>query len=164
MRKKCRSGRRWAIWALVGSATILAGCPVEVPRPARVYELTDSGVVESVEELDGGGLRVTLERGERIDLDAHAVELGSEIVPPGHLLLVGSSGSSTGYIALREREDCYVLNEPAVDDGSHILFNFGLRLPKAPQFDSGPIDGDRFPSFREGFCISSAGEVVRYGS
>ena len=45
------------------------------------------------------------------------------------------------------------------------MFDFGLRLPKAPGFDPGPVDDGRFSAgFFEGdFCISAAGEVVRYG-
>ena len=111
--------------------------------PAQVYELTDSGVVESVEELEDGGLRVALAGEESVQLEAGALGLDSEIVPVGDLLLVGSTGSSTTYVTLRERDECYVLNEPAIDDGTHMIFDFGLRLPKSPDFDPGSVDDHR---------------------
>jgi hypothetical protein len=155
---------RIAVAFLAVMALVLAGCRTDLPRPAVVYELTDSGVVTSVEEIQGGGLRVALARGESIDLLLGAVDLYGEIPVAGELILVGSNGSSLGYATTRERDECYVLNEPAVEDGTHILFDFGLRLPKSPRFDPGPIDDGRFPSFREGFCINTAGEVIRYGS
>lgn len=141
----------------------LAGCPVKDPAPNQVYELTDRGVVQSVEDIEGGR-RVWFARGESIELEYGAVDLDSEVIPLGDLLLVGSNGSATAYVTLRERGACYVLNEPAVDDGTHLVFDFGLRLPKSPRFDPGPIDDGRFPSFQEGFCINAAGEVLRYGS
>lgn len=68
------------------------------------------------------------------------------------------------YATLGLGTDGYYLNEPARDHGSHIVFRSVLRLPKAPEFDPGAIDDGRFPSFREGFCVNSAGEVVGYGS
>ena len=141
------------------------GCPVEDPTPTRVYELTDSGVVESVEQIEGGGLRVALARGDSLDILPGAVDLYGELVLPDELLLMGSSDSGDAYVTLGTVLDaCYILEEPAVDDGTHLVFDFGLRLPKAPGFDPGPIDDGRFPSFMEGFCINAAGEVVRYGS
>lgn len=135
--------------------------------PTPVYELTASGVVESVEDIEGGGLRVSLARGESVDLLPAAVDLyGGEIILPGDLILVGTTGSAVGYATTRQRDACYVLNEPAVDDGTHIVFDFGLRLPKAPGFDPGPVDDGRFRpgSFLDGFCLNAAGEVLRFGS
>ena len=155
--------RASALVVVVALATLIAGCRTEVPRPVTVYELSASGVVESVEEIEGGR-RVWFAGGESIELDYGAVSLGSDPVPAGYLLLVGSNGSTTAYVTLWDHEECWVLNEPAVDDGTHLVFDFGLRLPKASGFDPGPNDTARFPSFREGFCINPAGEVVRYGA
>jgi hypothetical protein len=153
------------IGALTCLALLLTGCPGTGPRrPSVVYELTDTGVVVSVEELDGGGLRVAMARGESIDLLGNATDLYGEIVSPDELILIGTHESAIGYATTRGRDDgCFVLNEPAFDDGTHILFDFGLRLPKTPLFDPGTVDDGWFPSATEGFCINGAGEVVRYG-
>ena len=150
--------------ALIG--LLIAGCRTQVQRPAVIYDLTASGVVEAVEEIEGGGLRLSLASGESIDLFPGAVPLYGEIILPGELILVGTTGSAVAYATARERDPCYVLNQPALDDGAHVVFGFGLRLPKAPAFDPGPVDDGQFlAGFGEGgFCINSAGEVVSYGS
>jgi hypothetical protein len=130
-----------------------------------VYEFSDSAVVESVEEIPRGGLRVGLVGGDDIELLPGVVELYGGIVVPDDLLLVGTTDSGVrGFVTLGTVLDaCYILEEPAVDDGTHILFDWGLRLPKARGFDPGPADDGRFESFREGFCINTDGEVVSYG-
>lgn len=131
--------------------------------------MTDSGVVESVEEMESDGWRVTLTRGEEVAVGTASLDEGS--IQPDDLLILATSPSGAGgpatlntYVTLRLSTVGYYLEEPARDDGSHIVFRSGLRLPKAPEFEPGPIDDGRFPSFREGFCINPAGEVVAYGS
>lgn len=44
----------------------LLACDYNAPWPpdGRIYDMTDSGVVESVEEMESDGWRVTLTRGE----------------------------------------------------------------------------------------------------
>ena len=110
-------------------------------------------------------MRVALAAGESVDVPPGAVDLYGEIILAGELIMLGNNGAGVGYATLGIVLDgCYILEEPAVDDGTHILFDFGLRLPKSPRFDPGPIDDGRFPSFREGFCINATGEVLRYGA
>ena len=153
-------------WLAVVALLALAGCEFEMRRPSVVYEFSESGVVESVDEIPDG-IRVTFTHGDAIELGAstHDVDLYGELILEGELLLIGLHNSSIGYATLSIVLDaCYILDEPAVDDGKKVLFRFGLRLPKAPDFDPGAIDNGQFPSFREGFCINSSGEVVRYGS
>ena len=129
--------------------------------------MTESGVIESVEEMEEGGWRVTLASGEEVAVGTGRLSGGWP--EPGDLLVLASSETAhttvNVYATLRPRADGYVLNEPARADGSHIVFRNGLRLPKARGFDPGTIEDDgRYPSFREGFCVNSAGEVVGYGS
>ena len=59
--------------------------------------------------------------------------------------------------------ECYSLGAPAFDDGTHILFEFGLLLPKRADFDPGTVRGDEFSAIRSGFCIDESGSVVSYG-
>jgi hypothetical protein len=144
----------------------LVACEFQMRRPAVEYTLDASHVVESVAEVDGG-IRVTFADGGTLELGETTsdVALHGNLISPGELLLVGQHGDAIGYATTWLGSDgCYVLNEPAVDDGSHILFRFALRLPKAEDFDPGPVRNGQFPSFREGFCINSGGEVVSYGS
>jgi len=132
--------------------------------------MTESGVVQSVEEM-AGGWRVALTNGEEVAVGTSSPLHGGRIEPGDLLVLATSPGVEADglttlntYATLRLGPDGYYLDEPARDDSSHIVFRSGLRLPKAPEFDPGAIDDGRFPSFREGFCINSAGEVVGYGS
>lgn len=132
--------------------------------------MTDSGVVESAEEMEGGGWRVTLTRGEEVAVGTASLDEG--LIEPDDLLILATSPSGADapatlntYVTLRLGADGYYLQEPARDDGSHIVFRSGLRLPKAPEFDPGHIDDGRFPpSFWDQFCVNPAGEVVGYGS
>lgn len=54
------------------------------------------------------------------------------------------------------------LAEPALDDGSHVVFVNGLRLPKVEGFEPGLDEGQTYQDPRAGFAINSAGEVVAY--
>jgi hypothetical protein len=52
----------------------------------------------------------------------------------------------------------------ASDAGDSIVFDVGIRLPKAPDFDPGGVTGDEFraaPGIP--FCIGAGGRVVSYG-
>ena len=126
--------------------------------------MTDSGVVESVEETNDE-LRVALTRGETVVLTDTFRIYGGGIEPGELLVLAVSPGGADAYATLRVDPDGYhFLGEPAVDDGSHILFLNGLRLPKTPEFDPGTIDDGAFPSAWESFCITAAGAVFGYGT
>lgn len=155
--------------ALVVALMLLQGCDYEPPWPpgGRIYEMTEAGVVESVEAATGEW-RVTLASGAELTVGTASLYEGG--IQPGDLLVLATSPEAEGapatlnrYATLRPGMDGYYLSEPARDDGAHILFRSGLRLPKSPEFDPGPIDDGRFPSYREGFCINSAGEVLGYG-
>lgn len=153
-------------------ALVLLGCDYDPPWPpgGQIFDMTESGVVQSVEEARGGW-RVVLANGEEVAVGTSR-GLHGEVIEPGDLLVLATSpaveaeglAKANRYASLRLSTDGYYLDEPARDDGSHIVFRSGLRLPKAPEFDPGANDDGRFPSFREGFCINSAGEVVGYGS
>ncbi len=56
---------------------------------------------------------------------------------------------------------CYVVEGVASDVGDAIAFDFGLRLPKADDFDPGSVRGGRFanPAGPQ-FCVNDAGEVM----
>jgi hypothetical protein len=144
----------------------VAGCDYNPQRPpdARIYDMTDSGVVESVEETDDE-LRVVLTRDEIVVLTDSFLLYGGGVEPGELLVLAISPGGADAYATLRVGPDGYhILGEPAVDDGSHILFLNGLRLPKTQEFDPGPIDDGAFPSAWERFCINTAGAVIGYGT
>ena len=142
-----------------------SGCDYNPPRPpdARIYDMTDSGVVESVEEMADGEMRVTLAgRDEVVVVSPNAHRLDGGGMEPDELLVLAASPRGAPAYASFPYVSGYSVVEPALDDGSHILFLNGLRLPKSPEFDPGPIDDGAFPAGREGFCLNAAGEVLGY--
>ena len=60
---------------------------------------------------------------------------------------------------------CFLLATNGVDDGDHIKFGNGLRLPKAATFNAGiyaPTNGEyNYPQVT--FCVDDAGFVTSYG-
>jgi hypothetical protein len=149
---------------LIALAIVLAGClPEAISTPSTIYEPTVVGVIESVTELEGGGAVVELSTGDEITLGA-----GAPIFGPGpnvgELFLYGHDAAGHWYATLRDSEgECFALNQPALDDGGHIVFEFGLRLPKRADFDPGPARGGRFSAIQSGFCVDQGGRVVAYG-
>lgn len=154
-----------AIAAIVLLAALLSACPV-APRnpPSVIYEPTVFGVVEGWEEIEGGGLSVRFVDGRQVTIATEAAALVGNLPQPTNLLLLDSVEAAGWFAAIIDDDlGCYVLEKPAVDDGTHILFDFGLRMPKAAGFDPGPVDDGRFPAHRESFCLSADAEVLGYG-
>lgn len=152
---------------LVTLAMLLAGCPAPPSgTPSAIYEPTVVGVVDHWEEIESGGLLVTFIDGRQVTTAVGAnVIVGRNLPIQTDLLLLDSQDRAPWFAAIRDTDlGCYALDEPAVDDGTHILFDIGLRLRKAPGFDPGAVDDGRFGARRESFCINAAGEVVGYGT
>ena len=66
-----------------------------------------------------------------------------------------------------EDSDCYWWKEAATDDGTHIVPDNGLRLPKAEAFDGqGWPENGRYDYSLSGYyvqsCINANGEVIEY--
>lgn len=92
------------------------------------------------------------------------------------LLLSGEVNGQRWWIALVDMSpggpqmpaDCFGLDAKGADQGDAIVFDFGLRLPKASDFDP----GGQFPDGRYDapgggggparFCINPDGEVTAY--
>jgi hypothetical protein len=62
----------------------------------------------------------------------------------------------------RRPPGCFDLLLGGVDDGDHIKFENGLRLPKAAGFDPGRAKTGVYQIPLVGFCINSFGAVTRY--
>ena len=112
-----------------------------------------------------------------LDVDGSRVELNDDALQiHGHpsldgLVLVGSTGGRTWYVALADPgvgSDCFLLaSGSAIDEGPTVLFPidemYGLRLDKAAEWSVPPpfeMDGDRYPSWLTGWCVNADGEVT----
>lgn len=57
---------------------------------------------------------------------------------------------------------CYQIGARAIDHGEALIFNFGLRVQKADDYDPGSISGTRYGNPQGGFCLNEDGEVTEY--
>lgn len=134
-----------------------------MPSPFTTYDPEVVGVIESVTALQGGGAVVNLANSQSVTLGVAPTALNGTGLDLGDLFLYGKRGNDEWYARLRRAEgSCYALNKPAIDEGAFIHFSFGLRLPKAVNFDPGVVDDGRFSAIRHQFCVNARGQVVAY--
>jgi hypothetical protein len=127
------------------------------------------GVIEASERLEGRIVRIELAGEQAVEIDVgRAVRLdrsrgGQEV---GTLLLAGSHAGEQWYMSLTEMQqsDCFGLHSDGSDDGDHVIFDIGLRLPKADDFDPGPVRDGRYDTggADDIFCITPSGEVLSF--
>jgi hypothetical protein len=156
------------VLAALVSAVLLAGCARQPERdplvPDRVYTPTIVGVVESEEFIGVRSVQLTLDDGRtlQLDLDA-ATAVGNYPEPePGYLLLYGEEADGPWYVAVSGNPSCFGIGARAIDEGDAIVFNFGLRVPKADNYDSGSVSGTRYDNPRASFCLNQDGQVTEY--
>lgn len=156
--------------AILSLPLIIAGCFL-----FRPMELTPSvvGVIASSENTTGVW-RYVLESGEsvEIDFDQTSTLAGARGGGPGSLLFYGEEPDPWHFTLEESAPDelpgCYWWQAVGVDDDTHIVFENGLRLPKAPDFDgqSWPQDGRYDLPVPGGdvapFCMNQRGEVAAY--
>lgn len=157
-----------AVALLLLTACVLSGPPVRNPSVVGV-------IVSS--ELTNVGTVFELENGQSVEIQRAVTLLeGSRGGGDPGTLLFHRNGNEPFYfgltvIAPHARPGCFDMDGPAVDDGTHISFKNGLRLPKAPDFDGQgwPRNGryDK-PAYAGGgyspFCVNLRGEVTVYRS
>lgn len=147
---------------------LLAGC---FWTKAEVLTPTTVGVATDVERLAGRSVAYHLASGEVAEVDLATADLTPEGgAGEGMLLLTGTRASGrTWLIALYPNTaadvppGCFQLLATGVGNGDSIDFSSGLRLPKAPNFDPGPVANDHYNFEQVAFCISELGEVLSYG-
>ena len=160
---------------MIGVAFLLSACPaLPQPDPAvsqrdplvpdKVYEPTAVGVVEAEERLGGNLVLITLDDGRQLQIDLNeAARVGNYPQPePGYLLLYGEDDAGPWYVAVSGNPSCFGIGARAIDHGDALIFNFGLRVPKADNYDPGSVSGTRYDNPRAGFCLNGDGEVTEY--
>lgn len=159
--------------ALLWLGTILLGVWLEpVPDP---HDPSVAGVVAAeATRLMGEGSRweYRLENGESVTIDydiAEPLPNSSSTGEKGSLLVYGTTDEQPWYFGMSElKAGCFALSDKARDEGGAILFDNGLRLPKASDFsdrygykENGRIKGSG-PAGTETFCINDRAEVAYY--
>jgi len=149
-------------------ALSVVGCPAaplaDPLVPERLYAPSVAGVVEAEERLEGNVVRLTLDGGREIEIDLrHATRVADHPQPdPGYLILYGEATDGPWYVAIAGNPSCFLVHGRAIDHGEFMVFEFGLRVPKAEGYDPGSASGPRYDSPRGAFCLNSDGSVTEY--
>lgn len=163
-----KSRRGAALLVMLGLGLGLGGCPQQPQRdplaPDRMYSPTVVGVVESEEFVAVRTVSLTLDDGRvfEIDLGAATAVGGYPEPEPGYLLLYGEEHDGAWYVAISGNPSCFGIGARAIDHGDAIVFDFGLRVPKADDYDPGSVSGSRYSNPQAGFCLNERGEVTEY--
>lgn len=157
---------------LLLTVPLLAGCFGSASAPPRTPDAI--GVVATTDWIPNAGRTATfeLDSGSRVEIDlasAHLL-LGEGAPGTGDLLVTGIDASGARWLfglARVERKDlpprCYRLQSAGIGHDGSIDMAIGVRLPKSPDFDPGPIRNDQYTTETYGFCLNSRGEVISYG-
>jgi hypothetical protein len=152
-------------------ALVLAACKTGVDIPDIVHEPELAGEIVQRVDLAEGPIELTLSGGERIELDRMtAANLRPGTDPnEGDLLLYGTEPDGPWFWSGPLLDDpvtgrqCAGIPGPALDDGEAIVFEIGMRLPKAADFDPAEQRDGVFSNPTREFCIDEFGEVTRFG-
>lgn len=157
------------LWSAPALVPIAFGMVVLFTTPPPSSRVPDTvGVISSVKHTNGATV-VTLESGATVE-----VNLSGERLYPGPsdegLLLSGIHDGRSWYFILgtyRSDPTCFELEDTATDMDTHILFDSGVLLPKAPGFRrlDRPHE-DRYEDLAQigftPFCLNDRGEVTDY--
>jgi hypothetical protein len=122
-------------------------------------------VIESMNGIENMRFEIRLVDGEllEVDLGNATSEPQSRTPNPGDLLIYVDDVSGKPWVlAVSGQPSCFMVMERAIDEGDHLVFETGLRLPKAEDYDPGwpgPLEeyGDQAR-----FCINEEGVVTHY--
>jgi hypothetical protein len=145
----------------------MTGC---LPSPAVVPEVTFEpstvSVIGSVVPIGGDTLEFDLGAGQSFTY--HPAEALSDIVPTAQDMLLAGQREGGGQWAMVVRHDsaggiCYRVRAPAFVRDRRVVFNNGLSLAMAPDFDPASAGSDGvWANDQAGFCIDMSGRVVSY--
>lgn len=150
---------------------VASGCDTGVDIPDVVREPEIAGEIERRADLPDGPLRLTVVGGAEIELDRMtATNLRPGTDPnEGDLFLYGTEPDGPWFWSgplLDDRvagRQCAGIAGPALEEGDAIVFEIGLRLPKAPDFDPAEQRDGVYSNPAREFCIDEHGEVTRFG-
>lgn len=150
-------------------AASIAGC---VLSKQETLVPTTAGIITGFDRTPTDTVLYHLASGEDVEID---FDTANVILPDGgpvegDLLLSGSEPSGRPWIvglkpnmAIDVPPDCFDLVATGTGIDGWIDLSIGIRLPKAANFDPGPISNEQFVAERSAFCVNSMGEVLSYG-
>lgn len=161
---------RLATWSVLPLAPIGFALFMLATTPPPVNRVPDAvGVILSVTRAGEADV-FTLAGGSTVEIDRIEAERLFERRPDEGLLLYGAEEDEAWYAILgtyRSDEECFELEDTAMDMDTHILFDSGLVLPKAPDFRRyDNFHDDRYEERAQigftPFCLNERGEVTDY--
>lgn len=163
----CRRGEAKAafwpprFWPAIAFAILvmLTACS---DRPSDVMTPSIVGVVEAIEVRSGSNLAV-LSNGETFDLGTAEPLLGHGSPVEDELLLVGKRDSESWYfpIPAGSRRCPFELGfGDAWEEEESFVFEVGLRLAKAENFEPLSVPRDTEDPVQVALCINDQGEVI----
>lgn len=182
-RGKCMGGGRpgaklsptQATLIIVVVLLVTSGCKTGVDIPDVVREPEVVGEVLDVAAPPEEGprerrARFTLRDDRAVDIDLNSARnIGGPEPAEGQLLLYGTQPDGPWFWSGPLLDDpvtgrqCAGIVGRALDEGESIVFEIGLRLPKAEDFDPAEVRDGVFSNPVREFCIDEHGEVTRYG-
>lgn len=158
-------GRRLPAFALLLLIPV-AACGVR--QPDLVFRPTDTGIVESLEGLRDLEQAVTLDNGDRLIIDFGGGAAANDIPGTprnGQLLIYAADvGGKPWVLLLSGQGDCFTIQGRAIDTGDDLVFESGLKLPKARDYDPRSLPGPptEYTSDQARFCVNSDGVITSY--
>jgi predicted small lipoprotein YifL len=144
----------------------LAACGVR--QPDLVFGPTDIGVIESVEGIRNAEQAVTFDDGERLVIDFGGGATANDVPGTprtGQLLIYAADvGGKPWVLLLSGQGDCFMIQGRATDTGDDLVFESGLKLRKAVDYDSRGLPGPptEYTSDQARFCVNSDGVITNY--
>jgi hypothetical protein len=167
---------RWSITVFMTALAVLGlallGTLANWPPPDRNPSV--GGVIKSNENVNGIW-HYELENGESLEIDFdEPITLLDDALggDPGALLFYGEDEDPWYFVLERyapgDPPGNFRFETTATDDDTHVVFENGLRLPKAPGFDGrgwpqdGRYDSPAAECCFAPFCIDQNGQVTAY--
>lgn len=165
------SARRGVFFTVMVSGVVVGCYPFPdfaAPRDPEVI-----GVVADVELGEDLVVTYRLDSGEEVVVNRAEQPDRRGVLEVGSLLFFAEADPDVDYGAGRapeglfDRDDCFLIGEPARMEDDFIVFAHGLRLPNAEGFEwaSEPDQNDAwYDQLLTNFCVNGQGEVVQQGS
>lgn len=170
-----RRRRRAGLWLDITGTTCLAltvaGCSEWLTTTPPRITPTTIGVIASadVRSTQPNFLDLALSDGRTVNIDRNATRNldGGADPDNGALLLLGDGPNGMWYEVLLPStlhgEGCFGLGRPAREEQGRVVFDTGLVLALARDFDPGPLAVDgQFDWPGHEFCINEDGEAASY--
>ena len=160
-------GRLATVLVVASLMLPLAGCKGWITTNKPRVSPTTVGVIAEARRAGLGSTNIVFTDGRTLMIPGKAQNHdGGYSINVDALLLVGESPQGPWYEVIAPsfsgEAGCFDRGGFARRDGDLLVFDDGLVLPLAPDFDPGLYKDGRFDDARRQFCINERGEAISY--